>query len=219
MAAETRERILDVAERLFADSGFVATSLRDITAEARVNLAAVNYHFGTKEALLGAILDRRFKPINDRRIALLDELEAAAGARGAAIEQIVTAFVGPPFQSAIAMGDHRRQLLKLLGQIHSQANQDIRKLFLCQFNEVRIRFTASFQRALPDIDPDEVAVRVMYVVGAMTSIMSWDEQPGQPPSQSPDRLLQSLVDFATAGMAAPVTLPRGVPLAAHGGHA
>ena len=62
MAGETRERILDVAERLFADSGFASTSLRDITAEAGVNLAAVNYHFGSKEALLGAILERRIRP-------------------------------------------------------------------------------------------------------------------------------------------------------------
>ena len=229
MAGETRERILDVAERLFADSGFASTSLRDITAEAGVNLAAVNYHFGSKEALLGAILERRIRPMNDRRIALLDKVEAEADADGAAVEQIVMAFLNPAFQQVMAMGTHRRQLLKLLGQLHTQANPETRKLFFRQFDEVRIRFTASFQRALPDIDPDEVARRMMYIVGAMSYIMMWGEQSGHLPTQTPDRLRQSLVEFASAGMAAPATAPAGIPapetlptdasIAAHGGHA
>ena len=219
MAAETRERILDVAERRFADSGFASTSLRDITNEAGVNLAAVNYHFGSKEALLSAILERRIRPMNNRRIALLDQLEAAAGAHGAAIEQIVEAFVCPPFQSAMKDAAHRRQILKLIGQIHSQASQDIRALFISQFDEVRIRFTTSFQRALPDVDPDEIARRVMFVVGAMSYVMSWAEQLEQSPPRTPDLLLNSLIGFATAGMAAPEMLPAAAAFPAHGAHA
>ena len=211
MAGDTRERILDVAERLFADSGFASTSLRDITAEAGVNLAAVNYHFGSKEALLGAILERRIRPMNDRRIALLDQVEAEAGAGAAAVEQIVAAFLNPAFQQVAAMGSHRRQLLKLLGQLHTQANPETRKLFFRQFDEVRMRFTASFQRALPDIDPDEVARRMMYIVGAMSYIMMWGEQSGHLPAQPPERLQQSLIDFASAGMAAPETAASGIP--------
>ena len=211
MAGDTRERILDVAERLFADSGFASTSLRDITAEAGVNLAAVNYHFGSKEALLGAILERRIRPMNDRRLALLDQVEAEAGAGAAAVEQIVAAFLHPAFQQVAAMGSHRRQLLKLLGQLHTQANPETRKLFFRQFDEVRMRFTASFQRALPDIDPDEVARRMMYIVGAMSYIMMWGEQSGHLPAQPPERLQQSLIDFASAGMAAPETAASGIP--------
>ena len=218
MAAETRERVLDVAERLFADSGFVSTSLRDITNEAGVNLAAVNYHFGSKDALLVAILERRIRPVNNRRIALLDDLESRTANGGPTLVEIVTAFVSPPFQSAIREGARRPEILKLVGQLHSLASPDARKLFIRQFDEVRIRFTASFQRALPDIDPEEVGRRVMYIVGAMTYIMSWGEQSGYPPSQAQDRLLQSLVDFASAGMAAPDTLPAGVRVSAHGGH-
>lgn len=219
MAAETRERILDVAERLFAASGFVSTSLRDITNEAGVNLAAVNYHFGSKEALLVAILERRIRPVNDQRLALLDDLESRTANGGPTLEQIVAAFVCPPFQSAVIAGTHRREILKLVGQLHSQANPEIRRLFIQQFDEVRIRFTASLQRALPDIDPEEVARRVMFVVGSMIYIMSWGEESGHSPSHAPDRLLQSLIDFASAGMAAPETLPAGASVPAHGGHA
>ena len=219
MAAETRERILDVAERLFAASGFVSTSLRDITNEAGVNLAAVNYHFGSKEALLVAILERRIRPVNERRLALLDELEAPAANGGPTPEEIAAAFVGPPFQSALIAGARRREILKLVGVLQSQVNPEVRRLFAKQFDEVRIRFTASFQRALPDIDPDEVARRLMYVVGAMGFIMSWGEESGDPLSQAPERLLQSLIDFASAGMTAPETLPAGVPVSGPGGHA
>ncbi|MXY18101.1 MAG: TetR/AcrR family transcriptional regulator [Acidobacteria bacterium] len=228
MAGETRERILEVAERLFATAGFASTSLRDITAEAGVNLAAVNYHFGSKEALLVAILERRIRPRKYRRRALLDELEARAYG-GPTVEQIVAAFVSPPFQSALIEGSRRREMLKLVGQLHSQVNPEFRRLFIQQFDEVRIRFTASLQRVLPDIDPEEVARRVMYIVGAMIYMMSWGEESGHPPSQAPERLLQSLIEFASAGMAAPATAPAGIPapetlptdasVAAHGGHA
>ena len=79
MAIDTKERILDVAERLFADRGFPATPLRDITSEAGVNVASVNYHFGSKEALLAAVLERRLHPVNARRLELLDAIESAAG--------------------------------------------------------------------------------------------------------------------------------------------
>ena len=74
-----------------------------------------------------------------------------------------------------------------------------------------MRFTASFQRALPDIDPDEVARRMMYIVGAMSYIMMWGEQSGHLPAQPPERLQQSLIDFASAGMAAPETAASGIP--------
>ena len=79
MAADTKERILNVAERFFADRGFPATSLRDLTSEASVNIASVNYHFGSKEALLAAVLERRLRPVNARRLELLDAIETAAG--------------------------------------------------------------------------------------------------------------------------------------------
>ena len=70
---DTKQRILDVAERLFATRGFHATSLRAITRAAEVNLAAVNYHFGSKDALLEAVMLRRLGPLNEIRQARLDQ--------------------------------------------------------------------------------------------------------------------------------------------------
>src|SRR2546426_8090555 len=90
--ADTKTRILDTAEKLFGEKGFDATSLRDITAEAQVNLAAVNYHFQSKESLMDAIIERRFEPVNRRRMEMLD----AAGP-SPTVEQIVEAFLSPLF--------------------------------------------------------------------------------------------------------------------------
>src|ERR1700681_651962 len=90
---DTKTRILDVAEKLFGESGFDATSLRDITAAAHVNLAALNYHFQSKESLIDAVIERRFEPVNQRRLEML----AAAGPNPS-VEQIVEAFVGPLFE-------------------------------------------------------------------------------------------------------------------------
>lgn len=78
-STSTREIILETAEQLFAQQGHDGTSMRQITSAAGVNLAAVNYHFGSKEALVQAVLKRRLEEVNRERLRLLDELEAAAG--------------------------------------------------------------------------------------------------------------------------------------------
>ncbi|HEY6339983.1 MAG TPA: TetR family transcriptional regulator, partial [Bryobacteraceae bacterium] len=70
---DTKTRILDVAERLFGANGFDSTSLRDITAEAQVNLAAVNYHFQSKDSLIDAVIARRIEPVNRKRMEMLDK--------------------------------------------------------------------------------------------------------------------------------------------------
>ena len=87
---DTKTRILNAGENLFGMKGFEATSLRDITAEAQVNLAAVNYHFQSKDSLIDAIIERRIRPINQRRFEMLDAAGHPPG-----VEQIVEAFLAP----------------------------------------------------------------------------------------------------------------------------
>src|SRR5271166_4719878 len=91
----TKDRILNAAERLFARDGFEATSLRAITTEAAVNLAAVNHHFKSKEALVQAVIARRMGPISAQRLALLDAYEAEADGAPVALEKILDAFLRP----------------------------------------------------------------------------------------------------------------------------
>lgn len=90
-STSTRESILDTAESLFAQQGHEATSMRQITGAAGVNLASVNYHFGSKESLVQAVLKRRLEVLNRERMRLLDELEAQSGGKPLKPSQIVDA--------------------------------------------------------------------------------------------------------------------------------
>ena len=90
----TRSRILDAAEVLFMEHGFDGTSMRMITGSAGVNLAAVNYHFGTKELLIQEVFRRRLTDLNNARVAVLDRMEAEAGGAPLKPSRIVDAFFG-----------------------------------------------------------------------------------------------------------------------------
>src|SRR6516162_4097843 len=89
----TTERILDAAERLFAQHGFDGTSIRAIVDEAKVNLAAVHYHFRSKDALLEAVLTRRISVVNDARLKMLEEVEKAARPKPPSAEDVLRAFI------------------------------------------------------------------------------------------------------------------------------
>src|SRR5436853_4419176 len=99
-AAATTERIMDAAERLFADHGFEGTSIRDIVEAAKVNLAAIHYHFRSKEALLEAVLTRRISIVNEARLQRLQAVETAAGSRSPSVEAVLRAFIVPTIEFA-----------------------------------------------------------------------------------------------------------------------
>src|ERR1039458_9887116 len=96
---ETQGKILDTAERLFGDQGYAGTSLRQIIAAAGVNLAAIHYHFGSKEELLDHLVMRKAGPVNAERLALLDGYEAEAGSAPVPVEKLLQAFLEPPLGS------------------------------------------------------------------------------------------------------------------------
>src|SRR5437016_9525270 len=99
-SADTKTRILDAAERLFVEHGFEATSLRAITTAAGVNLAAVNYHFGSKEELFQTVLSRRLDPMNQERMDLLAELQRNAAPAPVPCDRILTAMFIPALKLA-----------------------------------------------------------------------------------------------------------------------
>jgi len=209
MAADTKERILDTAERLFADHGFPATSLRDITQEAGVNLAAVNYHFGGKEGLLIEVLERKIAPVNRARLAQLETLETAAGSDPVPTEHLVRAFVTPLCESWCKQVSVPK-FMKLVGRIHAEVDQDLRAKFIKQFDTVLHRFSSAFHRGLPHLDASEVQWRVLFLVGSMAHTMTWGGSIvtiGGRERHDPEEIFEALIQFATAGMSAPVLEP------------
>ncbi len=211
MATDTKGRILDAAEQLFADSGFATTSLRDITSEAGVNLASVNYHFGSKEALLTAVLARRIAPINELRLQRLDEVERTSGAVGPALEEVLRAFIAPPFEMHPECGVGDRRFVRLLGRVHVETNEEFRTAFINQFMTVFSRFTNALQRVLPDVEPTEITARFWFLIGAMAHTMMWAQTTGSTgTSRDPDDAIESLVQFGAAGLSARVLQPAPV---------
>src|SRR5579871_6634654 len=96
---DTKQKILDTAERLIADQGYAATSLRHIIGEAGVNLAAVHYHFGSKEDLLDELILRKAASVNAERVALLDRFEAEAGSTPVSVDKVLRAFFQPMIEA------------------------------------------------------------------------------------------------------------------------
>lgn len=199
---DTKNRILDAAERFFADRGFDATSLRMITAGANVNLAAVNYHFQSKEALLQAVYARRAGPVNARRLELLTAYESSTD--DLEVEPILDAFIRPMVDNADAYEFIPRLMIRLL---YLDAKEASRGVFQAQFQSVIQRFHAAFRRALPHLPEKELFMRIQFFIGALANAMAASRnlyalsQEGL--AEAPMETMRSVIRFAAAGMKAP----------------
>ena len=204
----TRERILDVAEGLFAEKGYAATSLRDITGEADANLASVNYHFQSKEGLLSAIIERFVGPVNRERLEILDALETEGDGAARDLDRLLRAFLAPAFTRWVGRGTEGARFMRLAGRMHSETDEQLRTIFLGHFEEVVRRYGTAFRRAMPHLDEREVQLRTHFLVGAMAHTLLWSQNMPGPPfgrrkTIPPDEALESLVRFAAAGLGAP----------------
>lgn len=206
---DTKEQILDAAERLFAERGIEGTSLRALTAEAGVNLAAVHYHFGSKTALFRAVVARRFDPVNRERQVRLDALEASAGRTGPGVEAILEAFVAPALEMLERTGDPRL-LPRLLARVHLDSSPEYREVLGEHFRPVIERFWRSLVRALPGLPAAELHTRAQLVAGtlhhALASSPVFQSVDGvEPESLDTAALLRRLIAFMAAGLRAPAT--------------
>lgn len=208
----TRRALLDAAERLFAESGLEGASVRDITKAARANLGAINYHFGTKDGLIMAVFTRRLKPLNDRRLALLDAVEAACEP-GAPLplEGVLDAFLRPMVDQQADEIENSQAYIRLLCRCFQERNPQLESLVYEQFGEIVRRINSALRRAVPDLREDEVFWRVNFLFGsAHHSLDSWSRfettpfarMPGCPAPRQLDReaLLQRLITYAAAGL-------------------
>jgi AcrR family transcriptional regulator len=204
---DTKELILDAAEKLFAAEGFAAASLRHITAEAGVNLAAVNYHFGSKDALIDEVISRRLDPLNRERLQLLEELEASSGDAGPAMEQIVEAFIGPPLRIKQAAGRVGVDFMRIIGRVMSDPSDRLLKQFTDKFRETTERYSAAIGRAQPQLSPAEIIWRIVFMVGTMAHTMSMSEyiqdvSDGVCDPSDIESLIRRMTVFLSAGMRA-----------------
>jgi AcrR family transcriptional regulator len=207
--ADTKTRILDVAESLFMEHGFEATSLRQLTTAAGVNLAAVNYHFGTKEELFQAVLTRRLDPMNQQRIGLLDELEREAAGKPIACERILSAMLIPALRLSRDEEHSGKNFLRLIGRAYADPAPFIRHFLSDQYAEMISRFKEAFLLTLPHLTRQELTWRLHFVMGALSYSLAGTDvlkllaqaMPGE--LNDDEVLLERLAPFLVAGLKAP----------------
>jgi AcrR family transcriptional regulator len=215
--SDTQDRLLDAAEKLFAETGIGATSLRAITAEASANLASVHYHFGSKEALLVQVFARRIKPVNQTRFELLDAVLANDPSD---LDAVVRAFVGPALRLLKHPDVGGRYFTQLMGRLYSEP-LEIKSKILHMFEEVVLRFMGALGNCLPHLGQMELFWRFHYMVGSMAFPMVATDIVEERASELGDLgdtedSIDRLVRFISAGLSAPATHPGPVDKEADG---
>lgn len=166
MGQTTKDRILNVAERLFAVHGLEGTSLRMITSEASVNLAAVNYHFGSKEGLIQAAFQRRVSPINRERLRRLSEYEQELQGARPELDVLLQHLIEPPFCQVNGAADDPL-FLRLVGRLYTDPAEQMREMFLKEFAIVLERYQRALGEALPEMPLEEIVWRVHFTIGML----------------------------------------------------
>ncbi len=210
---DTRERILDAGERLFMAHGYEGTSMRQITGEAGVNLAAVNYHFGSKEALMQEVFRRRLDWLNEERMRVLDLLEAEAEGKPLKPSQIVDGFFGTLLRMA---GDEKRggvTFLRLLGRTLTEPSEFIRAFLAHEYQVVMERYKEALFRSLPEVPKAEIIWRFHFMLGAtsyaiagtdaLRLVTDWQIE-DEDSIDRLDRLVPRLMSFLLGGLRAPL---------------
>ncbi len=170
--SETVNKILDSAEALFAEKGFSETSLRSITKQADVNLAAVNYHFGSKKALIQAVFVRYLSPFYKMIGNSLDHYESKHPDDVLSVEEILGYFARGI--AGVSGGDRRRLaiFMRLLGLAYNQGQGHLRKFLQNEYKDVDARLKLLFTKATPELQPQERFWRFHFMLGSAAFTLS-----------------------------------------------
>lgn len=209
----TKNRILDAAERLFAESGYDGVSLRQITKEAEVELALANYHFGPKSALFVAVVQRRAAELNAARMALFEALPSPP-----TLDGLIDAFARPFMEQSLRGGPGWKSYARLIAQI-STSSRWTTEVMSSQFDVVAAEFVKRAGLALPGADVKDLYWGFHFMLGAM--VIAFAEtgrlevlSRGRCKSSQLDRLYQRMVPFLAAGferIAPPRAAPKPTP--------
>ncbi len=195
----TKDRILSAAEELFAQHGFSGTSLRQVTGRADVNIAAVNYHFGSKENLVNEVFRRRMDEMSDHR---LDALKAALEQHPGELEPILAAFIEP----ALAVARDRQggaAFVRVIARAYAEKNDGLRKFLSDRYGHVLRDFARAIGTCLPTLNKEELYWRLDFLAGALTYAMAdfglIKRPTGVQEKAHRERAARELIRFAAAG--------------------
>jgi Transcriptional regulator len=203
--AATKAAVFNAAERLFALNGFQNVSVRDITAEAGVNLASVNYHFGSKDALLFEIFRRRTAELNRERARLLHEANARHDGKPP-VREILEAYFAPPLRWSAPDND-RRISIQFIIRARSEGTEEMKEVLRNDVSHLA-RFADALLAARPDLPKEDVYWRLHFVLGMVHNnrFAEFDRlhhlSGGLTREGDVQALLTRMLDFAEAGFLA-----------------
>ncbi|MET1255328.1 TetR/AcrR family transcriptional regulator [Aliikangiella maris] len=198
----TKTKILDAAEELFAERGFAETSLRVITAKAEVNLASVNYHFGSKKSLIEAVFDRFMQSFTAQ---IMKEMAILEKNKSIDISQVLGTLVEPLMGTDNVRPNGASVFMKLLGRAYAESQGHIRRYVMHNYAHVLARFTRLLQKACPQIAASEMFWRLHFMLGAFIFTLAGHEalqdisQSDFEESVSTKDIILKLIPFLAAG--------------------
>jgi AcrR family transcriptional regulator len=171
----TKTRIVQATESLFLQRGYEGTSLRAITTEANVNLAAVNYHFGSKEELFTMLLTERLDPLNNDRAARLETLRKSTLDREHGVEQIIATLFLPAL--VLARDEERGgpDFLRFIGRAYADPSEFVRTLLHDRYAATNLKFKQAFAEALPELSERDLAMRLNFILDSVSSTLASED--------------------------------------------
>tara|TARA_B100000700_G_C14752059_1_gene718022 strand:+ start:103 stop:744 length:642 start_codon:yes stop_codon:yes gene_type:complete len=170
MSKQTKARIIEAAEYLFALQGYGQTSMREITARADVNLASVNYHFGSKKNLIQAVLKRYFDVMMPQIDEALAKLVPSMGRKG--VDQVLQNLKGPLLNLNAVQPDGTEMFVQLLGKGYTESQGHLRRFIMGNYGETVQTILAMLRTALPAIPADELFWRLHFAIGSFVFSMA-----------------------------------------------
>ena len=219
-AQATKERLLEAAVRLFAAKGFQGTSVRAVTQAAGTSVSAANYHFGSKEEMLGAAIRMRAEPLNRRRLEALEAVLQKSDESTPTVEAIVGAFVRPVFELRAAGSADDAAYRGLAARLYVDTRESVAQIRREIFEPVNDRFCEALHGALPQASRSEIDLALQLAVAVLVHLLSSDASSlAMGAGMDADELVSKLVAFAAAGICAVVAVdlssesgePKGAP--------
>jgi AcrR family transcriptional regulator len=204
----TKNKILDAAEVLFADTGFNGTSLREITSTANVNLAAVNYHFGSKKELIKAVMSRYMDELSPKlegalSVILQDENKPN-------LDEVFLAFIEPLLYLNEFRPNGTSKFLQLLGRGYTDSQGFLRWFLTTQYPNVFTYFTQAVHKAYPELTTEEMFWRLHFTMGTIVFTMSSSDalmdiaRNDFNNDLTIETLINKVIPYVSAGVGAPI---------------
>ena len=202
--ADARQRVLEAAEELFAQHGFDAVSIRDITNHCGANVAAINYHFGGRDKLVAEVMLRYIEPINQERLARLEAARGKWHGKAVPLEELIDAFVRPLVSRVKKSELSERLFYKLCGRVFSEHIDSLPAQVEAHFAPVIERFHQAFATSLPGVNKEELVWRFHFMVGGMIYLLSHQDllqrmSRGQSGLPGMEVSISRFIRFAAAG--------------------